>query len=142
MHARFADRVDGVGEVGLVRLDHQRWRDRAGDDDVAGFELLAERGERVGDMRDDVDERNNRWALYSSLERGMDNVRLIAVWDGKIELAQDRDARQVRHMVDLMRDMGGKVDIINPSKILAEEAIHHIGEKGAEKPPKPPKHTQ
>jgi hypothetical protein len=86
---------------------------------------------------DDLNERNNRWALYSSLERGMDKVRLIAVWDGRNEISQYRDARQVKHMVDLMRDMGGKVDHINPSKILAEEAAHVIGiEKGSNKPPK------
>ena len=86
---------------------------------------------------DDVDERNNRWALYSSLERGMDKVRLIAVWDGKNEIPKDRDARQVKHMVDLMRDLGGKVEHINPSKILAEEAAHVAEkEKGSEKAPK------
>src|SRR6185369_9673350 len=34
---------------------------------------------------DNVNERNNRWALYSALARGIDNVRLIAVWDGKNE---------------------------------------------------------
>ena len=89
---------------------------------------------------DNVNERNNRWALYSSLERGVDKVRLIAVWDGKNEIPKDRDARQVKHMVDLMRDMGGKVDHINPSKILAEEAAHVIGiGKGSDKPPNPQK---
>ena len=34
---------------------------------------------------DNVHERNNRWALYSALARGIDKVRLIAVWDGKGE---------------------------------------------------------
>ncbi|HET6821705.1 MAG TPA: hypothetical protein VFH34_03595, partial [Anaerolineales bacterium] len=66
---------------------------------------------------DNVHERNNRWALYSALSRGIDKVRLIAVWDGKAEAAQDMDARLVRHMVDLMRDMGGIVEQINPSKL-------------------------
>jgi hypothetical protein len=75
---------------------------------------------------DDVDQRNNRWALYSSLERGMDKVRLIAVWDGKNEISRDRDARQVKHMVDLMRDMGGQIEHIHPSKILAEEVVQAV----------------
>ena len=66
---------------------------------------------------DNVHERNNRWALYSALSRGIDKVRLIAVWDGKAEAAKDLDARLVRHMVDLMRDMGGIVEQINPAKL-------------------------
>jgi hypothetical protein len=72
---------------------------------------------------DDVNERNNRWALYSSLERGLDKVRLIAVWDGKNEISKDLDARLVKHMVDLMRDMGGQVEHINPSKMSTEVAF-------------------
>jgi hypothetical protein len=67
---------------------------------------------------DNVHERNNRWALYSALSRGIDKVRLIAVWDGKAEVPRDLDARLVKHMVDLMRDMGGIVEQINPSKLV------------------------
>ncbi|MGZ9165444.1 MAG: hypothetical protein ACXW4U_09730, partial [Anaerolineales bacterium] len=66
---------------------------------------------------DNVHERNNRWALYSALARGIDKVRLIALWDGKGEASKDLDARLVKHMVDLMRDMGGIVETINPSKL-------------------------
>ena len=47
---------------------------------------------------DNVNERNNRWALYSALARGIDKVRLIAVWDGKGETPKDLDARLVKHM--------------------------------------------
>ena len=68
---------------------------------------------------DNVHERNNRWALYSALVRGVDKVRLIAVWDGKNETSKDLDARLVKHMVDLMRDTGGMVEQINPSKLSA-----------------------
>ena len=67
---------------------------------------------------DNVHERNNRWALYSALARGIDRLRLIAVWDGKAEAPRDLDARLVKHMVDLMRDMGGIVEQINPLKLL------------------------
>jgi hypothetical protein len=66
---------------------------------------------------DNIHERNNRWALYSSLARGIDKVRLIALWDGKGEAPKDLDARLVKHMVDLMRDMGGIVETINPAKL-------------------------
>jgi len=66
---------------------------------------------------DNVHERNNRWALYSALARGVDKVRLIAVWDGKSETPKDLDARLVKHMVDLMRDTGGMVEHINPAKL-------------------------
>jgi tetratricopeptide (TPR) repeat protein len=66
---------------------------------------------------DNVHERNNRWALYSALGRGIDKVRLIALWDGKNEPSKDLDARLVKHMVDLMRDTGGIVEQINPLKL-------------------------
>lgn len=66
---------------------------------------------------DNVHERNNRWALYSALGRGIDKVRLIALWDGKSEFSRDLDARLIKHMVDLMRDMGGIVEHLNPSKL-------------------------
>jgi tetratricopeptide (TPR) repeat protein len=74
---------------------------------------------------DNVHERNNRWALYSALGRGIDKVRLIALWDGKNDLSQDLDARLVKHMVDLMRDTGGIVEHINPFKLsgVIEDAI-------------------
>ncbi len=67
---------------------------------------------------DNVHERNNRWALYSALGRGIDKVRLIALWDGKSEVPGDMDARLVKHMVDLMRDTGGIVEHINPAKLV------------------------
>jgi hypothetical protein len=66
---------------------------------------------------DNIHERNNRWALYSALARGIDKVRLIALWDGKGEVSIDLDARLVKHMVDLMRDTGGIVEHLNPSKL-------------------------
>jgi tetratricopeptide (TPR) repeat protein len=66
---------------------------------------------------DNVHERNNRWALYSALGRGIDQVRLIAFWDGKSEVSKDLDARLVKHMVDLMRDTGGMIEQINPAKL-------------------------
>src|SRR5258706_12849761 len=69
---------------------------------------------------DDVHERNNRWALYSALVRGIDKARLIAVWDGKGEASKDLDARLVKHMVDLMRDTGGIVEHINPFKLPSD----------------------
>jgi hypothetical protein len=66
---------------------------------------------------DNVHERNNRWALYSALGRGIDKVRLIAVWDGKSEVSKELDARLIKHMVDLMRDTGGIIEHINPAKL-------------------------
>jgi tetratricopeptide (TPR) repeat protein len=67
---------------------------------------------------DNVHERNNRWALYSALARGIDKLRLIAVWDGKGEMSKDLDVRLVKHMVELMRDRGGMVEPINPFKLI------------------------
>ncbi len=67
---------------------------------------------------DDLYERNNRWALYSSLLMGTDKVRLIAFWNGKSTNEDDRDVRLVKYMVDLMRDTGGQIEQINPEKLL------------------------
>ena len=66
---------------------------------------------------DDIHERNNRWTLYSALARSIDKMRLIAVWDGKSEKPKDLDARLVQHMVDLMRESGGIVEQIDPTKL-------------------------
>jgi tetratricopeptide (TPR) repeat protein len=76
--------------------------------------------ENVGRPKKDDDpfERNNRWALYSSLGRGVDKVRLIALWNGQSDHPKDRDARLVRHMIDLTRDLGASIDQVNTSKYL------------------------
>jgi hypothetical protein len=79
--------------------------------------------ELVGDPKPDHDifERNNRWALYSAMMRGVDNLRLIALFDDKRgDIHATQDAHLVKHMIDLMRDAGGQVEIINPSKIAPE----------------------
>lgn len=76
-------------------------------------------GKPKGD--DNIYERNNRWALYSSLLLGIDKVRLIAFWNGKSTLEDDQDIRLVKYMVDLMRDTGGIVEQINPEKLLKLE---------------------
>ncbi|HRQ22470.1 MAG TPA: TRAFs-binding domain-containing protein, partial [Anaerolineales bacterium] len=77
--------------------------------------------EHVGPPKDGDDpyERNNRWALYAALGRvGMRNVRLIAVWTETGGEPRDRDAKLVRHMIELTRDMGGAVEFISPSKYI------------------------
>jgi len=76
--------------------------------------------ENVGDVKAGYDpyERNNRWALYSSLIRGTEKVTLIAVWNGIGGKQKDRDARLVRHMVELMRETGGKTETINTAKYI------------------------
>jgi tetratricopeptide (TPR) repeat protein len=66
---------------------------------------------------DNLYERNNRWAFYSALTRGIDKVRLIALWHGKGEVPKDLDARLVNHMVELVRDTGGVVEQIKPAKL-------------------------
>lgn len=66
---------------------------------------------------DDMHERNNRWAAYSALGRGVDKMRLIAFWDGRAESSGDLDEHLVKHMVDLVRDLGGQMEQINPFKL-------------------------
>jgi tetratricopeptide (TPR) repeat protein len=82
--------------------------------------------ELVGNPKPDHDvfERNNRWALYTAMLRGVDNLRLIALFDDKRGgLHETRDAHLVKHMIDLMRDVGGQVEIINPSKIEMQNLL-------------------
>jgi tetratricopeptide (TPR) repeat protein len=67
---------------------------------------------------DDPYERNNRWALYSSLGRGIDKVTLIALWNAHGDKPKDRDARLVYHMIELMRDTGGAIEQISTSKYI------------------------
>ena len=67
---------------------------------------------------DDPFERNNRWALYSSLGRGIDKVTLIALWNAHGDRPKDRDARLVYHMIELMRDTGGAIEQISTSKYV------------------------
>jgi hypothetical protein len=92
---------------------------------------------------DNIHERNNRWALYSALTRGIDKVRLVALWDGKGEACKDLDSHLVKHMVDLMRDMGGMIEHINPmklSRVISQntmEAIHKRLSAIEESPKKP-----
>lgn len=62
-------------------------------------------------------ERNNRWAFYSALLRGIDKLWLVALWDGKMEPCKDLDAYLVQHMVQLMRENGAQVEHINSSKL-------------------------
>jgi len=88
---------------------------------------------------DDVFERNNRWALYSAMVRGVDNLKLIALFDdkrGDVHIAHD--AFLVKHMIDLTRDAGGQVEIINPSKIAqlipeGKPRVKRSAAKGKEK---------
>ncbi len=87
--------------------------------------------ERLGDPKAGVDpyERNNRWALYSSLARGVDKVRLLALWDAKSATSRDRDAHLVKHMIELMRDTGGAIELIDSAKYL-----HDPGDTTAQNP--------
>jgi hypothetical protein len=68
---------------------------------------------------DDPFERNNRWALYSSLGRGIDKVTLIALWNSHGgDRPKDLDARLVLHMIELMRDTGGAIEQISTAKYV------------------------
>jgi tetratricopeptide (TPR) repeat protein len=87
---------------------------------------------------DNLYERNNRWAFYSALARGIDKVRLIALWHGKGEVSKDLDARLVNHMVELVRDTGGIVEQIKPAKLVqaAEETSPSLTKRAPVEPVK------
>jgi hypothetical protein len=67
---------------------------------------------------DDPYERNNRWALYSSLGRGIDRLRLIALWNTQGDKPKDRDARLVQNMIELTRELGGSIEQISTAKYV------------------------
>jgi hypothetical protein len=74
--------------------------------------------DHVGKVKEGHDpyERNNRWALSSSLIMGIERVRLLALWDGKTSETQDRNGRLVSHMVEEMRSIGGFVEHLDTTK--------------------------
>ncbi|MBI1930404.1 hypothetical protein HYR99_39905 [Candidatus Poribacteria bacterium] len=65
--------------------------------------------DRLGPVKDgdNVYERNNRWALYSTLVYPMERVRLIALWDGK----GGDGPGGTGHMVQEVLRLGGASDI-------------------------------
>ncbi|MGB5636558.1 MAG: tetratricopeptide repeat-containing protein, partial [Waterburya sp.] len=70
--------------------------------------------ERIGPVPvgDDPFERNNRWALYSSLGYGIDRIRLVVLWDGK-----GGDGKGgTGDMVNQVRQLGGIVEHIDTTK--------------------------
>ncbi|MBL8062427.1 MAG: DUF4071 domain-containing protein [Anaerolineales bacterium] len=94
--------------------------------------------ENLGEPKegDDLHERNNRWAVYSALGRvGIKNVRLITVATEFTGETIDTDVRLTRHMIDLMRSMGGQIDMINPSKFIynvIDSALERLIQTGGE----------
>ncbi|MFN8399020.1 MAG: TRAFs-binding domain-containing protein [Anaerolineales bacterium] len=109
----------------FVSIGGEQWVDRfykiCSHPDVDEFYQL----EQVGLPKKNGDpyERNNRWALYSSLVRGISKTTLIAVWNNVGGRAKDRDEYLTQHMVDLMRETGGKIEAINTTKYLFEGTL-------------------
>lgn len=70
--------------------------------------------DRLGDVPigDNAFERNNRWALYSTLMYGIDRVRLIVLWNGKGGDAPGGTG----DMVHQVRHLGGVVEHIDTTK--------------------------
>jgi hypothetical protein len=95
--------------------------------------------DQVGKVKEGHDpyERNNRWALSSSLIMGIERVRLLALWDGETSAAQDRDGRLVSHMVKEMRSIGGFVEHLNTTKFYHPAAAVKKAKRRIEKIKKP-----
>lgn len=118
----------------FVSIGGEQWVDRfykiCSHPDVEEFYQL----EQVGAPKKNADpyERNNRWALYSSLIRGISKTTLIAVWNNVGGRAKDRDEYLTQHMVELMRETGGKIEAINTTKHIFEGGVHAPTESKAE----------
>jgi tetratricopeptide (TPR) repeat protein len=94
--------------------------------------------EHVGEPKQGADlfERNNRWALYSSLGHGIDKLRLIALWNTHGEISKDIDARLIHHMLELTRELGGHIEQISTSKYLhrmINNVLDHLISDGTSK---------
>ncbi|MCP5106512.1 MAG: DUF4071 domain-containing protein [bacterium] len=91
--------------------------------------------DHVGKVKtgDNPHERNNRWAISSSLIRGIDKVRLIALWDGQTDDDQDQDGRLVSHMVKEMRYIGGFVEHLNTTKFYHQPVEDKENKKKSKK---------
>ncbi|MCB0103216.1 MAG: DUF4071 domain-containing protein [Anaerolineales bacterium] len=97
--------------------------------------------EQVGQPKKNTDpyERNNRWALYSSLIRGVSKVALIAVTNNVSGRSKDRDEYLTQHMVELMRDTGGKIESINTAKYFYDDVELKVSPKESAKETAKPK---
>ena len=71
--------------------------------------------ERVGPVPkgDDAYERSNRWALYAGLGHGIDRLRLILLWDGRISEVRGG----AHHMQQEVQSHGGQVELLDTSKL-------------------------
>jgi tetratricopeptide (TPR) repeat protein len=99
--------------------------------------------ENVGKPKagDDPYERNNRWALYSSLGHGIDKLYLIALWNTQGDKPKDSDARLVQHMMELTRDLGGCIEQISTSKYVhktIDNVFDRLMNNGPSKPDQSP----
>lgn len=94
------------------------WRDRYYNIRNHGNVKFYYQQERVGSPRNDDEpyNRNIRWTLYCSLVLGIEKLRLIALWDGKSDTAEDEDGRRVGSMVEQIRQLGGRVDQLDLTK--------------------------
>ncbi|MCB0191236.1 MAG: hypothetical protein KDJ65_04760 [Anaerolineae bacterium] len=61
---------------------------------------------------DNMYERNERWALYSSFIHGVDRMRLIVLWDGLIDDTPGGPDK----MIDRVRQLGGITEHLNTTK--------------------------
>lgn len=61
-----------------------------------------------------VYERNNRWAMFSALVRGIDRVRFLALWDGRAE--PNTYGAVIHDMVEDVRGLGARVHHLDTTK--------------------------
>lgn len=59
-------------------------------------------------------ERNNRWAMFSALVRGIDKVRFLALWDGMAE--PNSYGAIIADMVEDVRGLGARVRHVDTTK--------------------------
>ncbi len=77
--------------------------------------------EQIGPVPNGEDpfERNNRWALYSSLDYGIERIRLIVLWNGK----GGDGPGGTGDMVKQVRQLGGIVEHLDTNKFDYWKAI-------------------
>ncbi len=79
---------------------------------------IRQQADYVGKIKAGINpyERNDRWAMFGSLMRGIGGARVITVWDGLTTADQDIEGRSIAGVVKEMRHLGIPIAHINPTK--------------------------
>ncbi len=100
----------------LVASAGEEWTNRFYDIRNCENVTIRIQGDYLGEPRpgQNVYERNNRWAMFSAMVRGIDKVRFLALWDGRAE--PNTYGAVIHDMVEDARGLGARVRHLDTTK--------------------------